>query len=518
MNLEILKNAYTSIPREMGITLQRTAYSPNIKERMDASCAIFDAQCRMLAQVEHIPVHLGAMPLTMRCLQDYLNQELNEGDQILLNDPYYGSTHLPDLTLVRPVFLDDKLMGYAVNRAHHSDIGGLSPGSMPGFSTEIYQEGLIIPPCRLVENGKENMDIFRMIEANTRTPKERIGDLRAQIAANNTGARRFKELISKYSMSMYEDYTKSIIGYSERMMKLSISTIPEGSYTAEDFLDDDGQSARPVRIKTEVTVSKDQIHVDFEGTDKQRPGNINAPLAVTISSVYYVIRCINNPDIPLNHGCYVPISICVPEGTILNPEKPHAVSAGNVETAQRIVDVLLLAFSKALPEKIPAQSQGTMNNTILGGMDDQGKRFAYYETIAGGAGALPFKNGASGVQVHMTNTANTPIEAIESVYPIRIEAYELSDESGGRGKFKGGMGVKRSIRILSSEATLSIQSERRKFAPRGLAGGEPGRKGRNYLIRKGRTIELGSKVTTGLERDDIVVIESPGGGGYGEIE
>ena len=515
VTLEILKNAFTAVPEEMGAVLKRTAYSPNIKERMDASCAVFDVQGRMLAQAEHIPVHLGAMPLTVeRALRDVEN--LYDGDQIVVNDPYHGGSHLPDLTLIKPVFYDVELVGYVVNRAHHADVGGMAPGSMPGNSTEIFQEGLIIPPCKLVVKGKENEDVFAIINANTRTPAERVGDIRAQIAANNLGAQRMAELIRKYGTDTYNEFAARIIAYSEKRMRHALAEMPDGTYTAEDFLDDDGIADQPVKIAVAITISGSTIAINFDGTAPQRTGNVNAPYAVTLSAVYYVMRCVTDPEIPPNHGCYLPLTVNVPVGSVLNPDPPAAVSSGNVETSQRIVDVLLLALHKALPDRIPAQSQGTMNNVAIGGQTDNSvARFTYYETIAGGQGALPYKDGEDGIHTHMTNTANTPIEALELSYPLRVERYELIPGSGGTGKFRGGLGIRRAVKVLVVNATLSIQSERRKYPPKGLRGGEHGRVGKNYLMRDKTRLDLPAKVTMQLEEGDIVVIETPGGGGYG---
>ncbi|RCV64594.1 N-methylhydantoinase B [Methanophagales archaeon] len=516
ITLQILKNAFTAIPEEMGAALKRTAYSPNIKERMDASCAIFDAEGRMLAQAEHIPVHLGAMPLTVEfALLQF--DDLQEGDQIVVNDPYHGGSHLPDITLIKPILYDAELVGYAVNRAHHADVGGMTPGSMPGNSTEIFQEGLIIPPCKLLTRGNENADVFEIIKANTRTPIERIGDIRAQIAANNLGAMRMTENIKKYGVNTYTEFATSIIAYSEKLMRHAITKISGGTYTADDIMDDDGVTDQPVKIAVTLKIADSAIDISFEGTDRQRRGNINAPYAVTLSAVYYVLRCVTDPEIPPNHGCYLPLSINVPAGTLLNPNPPAAVASGNVETSQRIVDVLLLALHKAMPHKIPAQSQGTMNNVVIGGTVN-GEEFTYYETIAGGQGASPTKNGADGIHTHMTNTANTPIEALELSYPLRVEHYGLIPDSGGNGKFRGGSGIKRAIKVMVDDATLSIQSERRKYPPKGLCGGEDGRTGRNYLIRDNKRIDLPSKVTRQLKKGDIVVIETPGGGGYGHAE
>ena len=514
VTLEILKNAFNAVPEEMGAALKRTAYSPNIKERMDASCAVFDAAGRMLAQAEHIPVHLGAMPLTVAYALQHV-EDLQEGDQIVVNDPYHGGSHLPDLTLIKPVFYAGALVGYVVNRAHHADVGGMSPGSMPGNSTEIFQEGLIIPPCKLVVEGKENEAVFAIIKANTRTPAERVGDIRAQIAANNVGALRAAALIHKYGFDTYHEFAESIIRYSEKRMRHAISAMPDGTYTAQDFLDDDGITEEPVKLAVSIKIAGSTMVIDFEGTHPQRRGNINAPYAVTLSAVYYVLRCVTDPETPPNHGCYLPLTVNVPEGTVLNPKSPAAVSSGNVETSQRIVDVLLLALHEALPDRIPAQSQGTMNNVVIGGLNDSGVGFTYYETIAGGQGALPFKDGEDGIHTHMTNTANTPIEALELSYPLQVEKYELIPDSGGNGRFRGGRGIRRAIKVLVDNATLSLQSDRRKNQPKGLRGGDNGRAGNNYVIRDNTRLDLPSKVTMPLEKGDIVIIETPGGGGYG---
>ncbi len=494
----------------MGTVLRRTAYSPNIKERMDASCAIFDVQGRMLAQAEHIPVHLGSMPLAVSYTEKYFKDDLVDGDQIALNDPYHGGSHLNDITLVKPVFLDKKLVGYTVNKAHHADVGGKAPGSMPSDSQNLEEEGVVLKPVKLMEMGVESTEVFQAIEEGTRNPKERLGDLRAQIAANNTGARRFLFYMDKYGRKEYNEFVEAILDYSERRVKKAIKTIPNGIYQAEDWMDDDGISDKPVKIAVMVDLMDEEINFDFTGTDKQVKGNINSPFAVALSSVYYVVRCVTDPYAPPNHGCLRPITVNIPKGSLLNPLPPAAVSAGNVETSQRIVDVLFSALAKALPERIPAQSQGTMNNLLIGG-----KEFTYYETIAGGEGAFFFRNGQSGIHTHMTNTANTPIEALETSYPLRVESYELMENTGGKGKFPGGLGVRRSVRFLGEKGKLTIISDRRKFPPKGAFGGGDGKVGRNYLVRRGEIIELPSKVTMVMEKEDLVVVETPGGGGYG---
>jgi len=507
ITLEILKNAMCSIPEEMGIALRNTAFSPNIKERMDLSCALFDWGGKMLAQAEHIPVHLGTMH---KAVEEVPQMKAEDGDQIIMNDPFRSGTHLPDITLVKPIFFEGKLVGYSANKAHHADIGGITPGSMAGKTTEIWQEGLIIPPVRLLKRGEENKEVMEIILRNTRVPEERIGDLRAQIGANELGGYRLSEFINKYGLGCFKEFTREIIEYSGRVTRKGLSQIPKGNYSATDWMDNDGVSDKRVRIKAKLEVG-DKIKVDFEGSAPQQKGNINAPLPVTKSGVYYAFRCLLGEDIPLNEGFYSNIEVNAPKGCLLNPHNSAAVAAGNVETSQRVVDVLFLALAKALPNIIPAQSQGTMNNLSIGN-----ERFAYYETIGGGAGALPYKDGESGIQVHMTNTKNTPVEVIESAYPLRVEKYSIRKGSGGSGKYKGGEGIIRAIRVLE-DCTLSIQSERRKLAPKGVKGGRDGLPGKNYLLRKGKSIPLPSKISMEVKGGDVIVIETPGGGGWGKL-
>jgi N-methylhydantoinase B len=507
--LEILRTAFAFVPQEMGIALQRTAFSPNIKERMDASCALFDVRGRMIAQAEHIPVHLGSMPATVRAFLDAFGEDLTEGDQLLTNDPYRGGSHLPDLTLARPVFHRHRMIGFVVNRAHHADVGGRSPGSMPVGKLTLADEGVVLEPVKWIRAGEENQASRERIVREMRNPKERLGDLRAQVAANELGARRLRELYDKYGIETCERFADEILAYSERRVRTALAAAPRGTYRAEDALDDDGVEDRPLWIRCAVTIG-DDVRVDFAGTDAQVEGNVNAPLAVTQSATYYVVRCLTDPDAPPNAGCYAPVSIAATEGSLVNARKPAAVAAGNVETSQRIVDMLFLALAPAFPDRVPAQSQGTMNNLLLGG-----PAFAYYETIAGGEGALPYRRGMDGVHTHMTNTRNTPVEALELAYPIRVEEYGLIRGSGGGGRWRGGDGVRRAIRFLGEEGTLTIVSDRRRSAPRGLRGGDSGSPGRNALRRDGVLIPLPSKVTCELRRGDVVIVETPGGGGWG---
>ncbi len=514
----MLRNGFISVAEEMGATLIRTAYSPNIKERRDCSAAVFDAEGQMVSQAEHIPVHLGAMPESVKAaLNLFPRADWVAGDAIILNDPFEGGTHLPDITLISPVLFDEVVAGFVANRAHHADIGGSAPGSMPGAATEIYQEGLRIPPTQLVNAGKVNDKLLRLILSNVRTPVERQGDLRAQIAANITGANRFKSILTKYSESVASTFLQDFQEYSRKRMLQQIQQMPKGNFSFIDYMDNDGISSKPVQLKAKISIHRDRIIFDFSGTQDQTRGNINAPLAVTLSCSYYVLRCVTDPTIPVNAGCYSPLTVIAPEGSVLNPRPPAAVSAGNVETSQRIVDVLFGALKKALPELIPAASQGTMNNLTIGGTDPKTKQaFTFYETIGGGLGARPNKDGIDGIHSHMTNTANTPIETLESTYPLRVECYHLIPESGGKGQYRGGGGIRRDIKILVNDAIVSIQSERRRFGPWGLQGGAPGRLGKNRHWHHGKWKEIPGKVTLAVENGDIVSIQTPGGGGYGK--
>jgi len=507
--LEVLRTAFAFVPEEMGVALKRTAYSPNIKERMDASCALFDARGRLIAQAEHIPVHLGAMPAAIEHVLAAFGGDLWDGDQLITNDPYRGGTHLPDITIAKPVFHASRLLGFAANRAHHADVGGTAPGSMPVGAVTLAEEGVVIEPTKWLRRGEEDAGLRDRVLREMRGPRERLGDLRAQVAANELGARRLRQLFEKYGAATCEAFASEILAYSERRVRAALTGAPRGTFSAEDALDDDGVTATPVRIRCAVTLGGD-VRVDFAGTDPQVAGNVNAPLAVTLSAAYYVVRCLTDPEAPPNAGCYAPVAVRAPEGSLVNPLPPAAVAAGNVETSQRIVDVLFLALAEAFPDRVPAQSQGTMNNLLIGGRD-----VAYYETIAGGEGALPYRAGMSGVHTHMTNTRNTPVEALELAYPLRVEEYRLIPGSGGDGRFRGGDGVRRAIRFLADEGTLTIVSDRRQRPPRGLAGGEDARPGRNALLREGAETALPSKVTRPIRRGDVAIVETPGGGGWG---
>ncbi len=550
IKVEVWRHLFASIAEEMGATLERTGYSPNIKERRDYSCALFDSDGRLLAQAAHIPVHLGAMPLMMQRLRQTV--KWRPGSMWLCNDPAHGGTHLPDLTMVAPVYgaigvmeygsngvrgtslqhsitpsLQGSLvrhrfehlghsilLGFVANRAHHADIGGMSPGSMP-LSTELIQEGLIIPPVRYMAGGRVNSDLRNLVCSNSRTPNERRGDLAAQVSANQTGIRRFQELVERYGLAEVQLRANEARTYAEAVVSQAVSSAPEGVYRYADYLDDDGMGNVDLPIAVTVTIRKGRITFDFTGSAPESAGPMNATEAVTRSACYYVVRCLVDEDIPMNDGAFNCIEVIAPERTVVNARPYRAVSAGNVETSQRITDVLLGALAQAFPDRIPAASQGTMNNLMIGGLDPvRGGQFAYYETICGGAGASAVGAGASAVHTHMTNTRNTPIEALEMHYPLRVREYSIREGSGGSGKNTGGAGVVRSVELLAP-AQVSIVSDRRVHAPPGAAGGSPGSHGRNLITSRDGAQILPGKSTLALHTGTVVSIETPGGGGHG---
>ncbi len=527
--LTIFNHLFASVAEEMGVTLGRTAYSPNIKERLDYSCAVFLAgePPQLLAQAAHIPVHLGAMPASVRAAVERC-APFRPGDVVILNDPYLGGNHLPDMTLVSPIFVngaDEPPFSptfFVAGRAHHADVGGMSPGSMP-LSTEIYQEGIIIPPIKLVDGGTRNEAVWQLILRNVRTPWERDGDLAAQLAAHTTGAARLTEIVERYGIDETLRQAQNLIAYAESLTRAAIRRIPDGRFTFTDFLDDDGQSDAPVPISVTLTVADDSLTADFAGTAPAVAGNLNAVPAIVDSAVVYCLRCVAlallDAELPMNHGVFAPLTVRIPPASLLDPRPPHAVAAGNVETSQRVVDVVFGALAQALPALIPAASQGTMNNVTFGGSYPAGwpapsAHYAYYETIGGGAGAGSAGGGAAGVHVHMSNTRNTPVEALEYSFPIRVEEYALREGSGGSGLHRGGEGLIRAIRFLGP-ATVTITAERRRRGPYGLAGGAPGAVGRNVLRRGDESTELPGKATFAVEPNDVVRIETPGGGGWG---
>ncbi len=559
IELEVFKNLYHSIAEEMGAALRRTAFSPNIKERRDYSCAVFDSRGRVIAMGDHMPVHLGSMPMSVAAAIDqckHNDSPLEPGDLVMLNDPFRGGTHLPDITLVMPVYVrvgrapspaarrsptDPNF--YVASRAHHADVGGTYPGSM-GPCREIYQEGVRIPPVKIMSAGKIVPDILALLLNNVRTPEEREGDLGAQIAACQTGARRLQEICARYGLHRTQNAAAHLLDYSEHLMRAFLVTIPPGNYAAEDFLDDDGVENDPVRIAVTVRVGRSRVAtrppvserkrttndqrqtthltIDFTGTAPQVQGAVNAVEAITWSACFYVFRCLLRDDVPATAGLMRPIHVIAPAGTVVNARPPAAVAGGNVETSQRIVDVLLKALAQAIPDRIPAAAAGTMNNLTIGGLDSRttnaptlAQPFAYYETIAGGMGARPTKDGVSGVHTHMTNSLNTPAEALENAYPVRLRQYSLRPSSGGKGLHTGGDGIIREIEVLT-DSQVTLLADRRARGPYGLAGGADGAKGRTIIIRNdGSKEEIPGKTSIRLSAGERVRIESPGGGGWG---
>jgi N-methylhydantoinase B len=571
--LEVFKNLFHSIAEEMGAALRRTAFSPNIKERRDYSCAVFDATGEVIAMGDHMPVHLGSMPMSMRAAIDACftgSGPMQPGDIVMLNDPFRGGTHLPDITLVAPVYVDQsrrklrnrnpdkKRQGrvsrharpdfYVASRAHHADVGGTYAGSM-GLCREIYQEGVRIPPVKLMRRdltGKSEMnrDILALLLANVRTPEEREGDLGAQIAACHTGAERLREICARYGVEQIKRAADELLDYSEELMRAFLARVPPGEYRAEDFLDGDGIleddeiNDQPVKIAVIVKVSrKNAVTVDFTGSDPQVAGSVNAVAAITCSACFYVFRCLLTEDVPATAGLMRPIRVIAPEGTVVNALPPAAVAGGNVETSQRIVDVLMRALAHAIPDRMPAAASGTMNNLTIGGVDPRATRvphptrfslggrpddphrgmpFAYYETIAGGMGARPGKAGVSGVHTHMTNSLNTPAEALEYAYPLRVRKYSLRPGSGGNGKFRGGDGIVREIEVLT-DCEVTLLADRRSRGPWGLSGGSDGAPGKAFVTRHDGSVELmPGKFSTPLRQGERITIETPGGGGWGK--
>ncbi len=515
ITLEVFRNLFYSVAEEMGVTLCRTSFSPNIKERRDYSCAIFDARGRMVAQGEHMPVHLGSMPKSVEAAIDAVT--LEPGDVVMVNDPFRGGTHLPDITLVEAVFLDDATEPafYVANRAHHSDVGGMTPGSMP-LATSIYQEGIRIPPVRLVRRGVVVRDILDLVLANVRTPVEREGDITAQIASNRTGARRLLGLVERYGVQVVSEYMGHLQDYAERMTREAIRRIPDGEYRFEDAMDDDGQGHGPLPLVVTITVEDDEARIDFTGTCPQAAGSVNANYAITLSATMYCFRVIVPFAIPSNWGTIQPLDVVAPEGTLVNACAPAAMAGGNVETSQRIVDVVLGALSQALPDQIPAASYGTMSNLSIGGLDPRtGAEFAYYETTAGGMGARPYADGLDATHCHMTNSLNTPIEALEHAYPYRVNRYAIRRGSGGAGRFRGGDGIERELELLG-ESRVTILGDRRVTRPYGLSGGEPGAVGSNSIeYPDGSEEALSGKVSMDVPAGSIIKIHTPGGGGHG---
>lgn len=518
ITLEVIHNELLSIAEEMGVSLQKAAYSENIKTRLDFACAIFDDSCRNIVQALHIPSMLGALvSMVPASVQEFGTSNLSEGDGLIMNDPHKGGTHLPDIALISPLFYKSQIYGYVANIAHHQDVGGRSPGSVPGDSTDIYQEGLVIPPLRLVKQGQLQDQVLRLLLANVRAPKKRLGDYRAQLAANTLGLQRVQNLISKYDSETLRTYMNAILTYTERRMRTALQEIPSGRYTAVDYLDGDGITRQPVKIAVELTIHKDTATIDLSKSDPQGPGPMNATIASTLSAVSYIFKCLTDPAIPVNYGLYQPLQIIAPRGSVVHAQPPAAI-AGCWEVAQRVCDVIVLALAEAIPQKVCAAGKGIICNISFGGINPYTQElYTFYETIGGGYGARPNKDGMEAVQYHLTNTQNAPIEEIELQYPVLIERYELLPNSEGPGKYRGGLGIRRDYCFLNHSVTFSILSDRGRFAPWGLFRGLAAQPSK-YIVNPGsdNEIQLWSKHTTLLTPNDRVTIQTPGGGGYGD--
>ncbi|EHP86246.1 hydantoinase B/oxoprolinase family protein [Methanotorris formicicus] len=505
--IEVIRNSTSYIAEEMGIVLRNTSYSPNIKDRLDFSCAILSSNGELIAQAEHIPVHLGSMAIGVRNIIDYLSREsidIEKNDVIIVNDPYIAGTHLNDITLLKPIFYDD-IVGYVANKAHHVDVGGKVPGSISSDAKELYQEGLIIPPSKLVEDGELNKELLKLITSNVRVPKFTVGDLKAQISSLNIGVERILELMDKYTCRDVVESWRRSLDYAENYLKTKIKDI-QCTCEGVDYLE---YKDKLININAKIEINKGKIKVDFTGTHRQIDAPLNAVYGVTVASTSFALKSIIDPEMPMNHGIFRVVDIVAPEETIVNPKKPVPVAAGNVETSQRIVDVIFKTLYNIFPDRVPAASNGSMNNVVIGG-----KGWAFYETIGGGFGGRCNKDGVDGVHANMTNTLNTPIEVIENEYPILILEYSLRKDSGGAGRYRGGLGIRRVYKVLS-DCTLSLIAERIKIPPWGVNGGCNGSPGEHYIIREDKKIPLSGKDTVTLNSGDVVVINTPGGGGYG---
>ncbi len=515
--LEVFRHLFTALAEEMGAALKRASFSPNIKERRDYSCALFNPAGAAVSLGDHMPVHLGAMPMSVSAALDELG-DLDPGDVVCVNDPFRGGTHLPDITLISAVFAERRILAYVASRAHHSDVGGSTPGSMP-LAREIFEEGIRIPPVRLYRAGVLNEDLWRTLLANVRTPVERGGDLDAQLAALHTGSTRLLEIAERRGVDRTLAAMDGLIEYADRLVEAGLEMIPDGRYVGEDSMEDDGFGSGPVPIRATLELVGSKLTLDFTGTSPQVPGGINAVAAITSSATRYVVRCVVEAllgePLPAGGGSMSAVTLVLPEGSLVNARPPASVAAGNVETSQRITDVLMRAFAIALPDRMPALSQGTMNNITVGGVDPRtGEAFAYYETVGGGMGAGPTGPGLSGVHCHMSNSLNTPVEALEHAYPYRVTRYGIRRNSGGAGLHRGGDGLRRDLMLLGP-ARVTLLSERRIKGPSGAEGGEDGATGENVLIRDGAEESLPGKVTFTVDTGDVISVRSPGGGGWG---
>jgi N-methylhydantoinase B len=519
ITVEVIKNALVYASEEMGIAVRNSAYSPNIKERLDHSCALFDGRGRLIAQAEHIPVHLGSLPWGLHATLQLVEREhggMRAGEMWVANDPYITGTHLNDVTVIRPIALRGRLIGYAANKAHHTDVGGSAPGSMPVDAADLFSEGLVVSPLRLVQGDEPQATTIALFRANSRTPEARSGDLRAQIAGNYTGERRLIELCERYGVEVVVAALERILDDSETRMRKALEALGNGSFASVDFMED-RQGEPSIRIALELTLRDGAVHLDYTGTSSQMDFPLNAVFGVTLSGVHYALRAVTDPTIPMNDGCFRPVEVFVPEGTLLNPRRPAPVSGGNVETSTRNADVVLQALAQAAPERVPACSGGTMSNVMLGGTRGDGRAWTFYETNGCGMGARPTSDGIDGIQCHMTNTANTPIEAVERDYPLRITRYEFADGTGGAGRHRGGNGLIRAMELVEGTAQATLLADRHVLQPPGAHGGAPGTCGRHALQRDAQETVVPAKATLVLQPGDVLTVQTPGGGGYGPV-
>ncbi|MGQ9512778.1 hydantoinase B/oxoprolinase family protein [Thermodesulfitimonas sp.] len=517
VTLEVLRNALQSIAEEMGVTLTRTALSPNIKDRRDCSTAIYTVRGELVAQAEHIPLHLGLMPTVVKkTLAFYPPETLSPGDTIIINDPYTSGSHLPDICLISPVFVGEELLGIVANLAHHVDVGGMVPGSMATTATEIFQEGIRIPPVKLSRGGKLNEELLRVLAQNVRNAAIFWGDIQAQMAANTVGARRLAELAARVGSAELKRYLRAVIDYAARRFRAALKELPPGTYTFTDYLEGDGLTADPIRITATVTIGEEGLKVDFTGTSPQVKGPVNATRGVTLACVYYAVKAVCDPELPASEGIAYPLMVITPPGTLVNPTFPAPVAHANINTAQRIADVVFGALAQAVPERVAAAGTGSMSNFAIGGLDSGGRYYSYIETYGGGQGGKCGQDGMDGVHVNMTNTLNTPVEVIEMEYPLLVARYGLVPDSGGPGEYRGGCGLCREIMLLR-EATVSVSTERSSFTPWGLAGGLPGRNSRCLLKRPGGDWEMmPGKFTLTVPAGTTIILETAGGGGFGD--
>jgi N-methylhydantoinase B len=518
ITLEVMRNAFQSVAEEMGAALIRTALSPNIKDRRDCSTGVYSAAGELIAQAEHIPLHLGLMPSVVKStLSIFPVSSLQPGDAIITNDPYISGSHLPDICIISPLFHEGSCLGILANLAHHVDIGGIAPGGMPTISTEIFQEGIRIPPIRIKKAGRIDEEIMSLITTNVRTSREAQGDFQAQLAANNVGERRLKEIIAKYGPEKSVQYMEELIRYSERRMRARLAELPKGVFSFEDYLEGDGLSDDLLKIAATVAINESGIVVDFTGSSGQTKGSVNCTRAVTLACTFYALKAAIDPELPSTGGAFKPVEVITPIRSIVNPTFPSPVSNANINTSQRIADVVLGALAQAMPQKVPAASSGSMCLFTIGGIHPRtGSYYSYVETYGGGQGAVFNQDGMDGVHTNMTNTRNTPVEVIEIAYPLRVDRYGLVPDTDGAGRFRGGLGLTREISVIDHSATINLSSDRQKIKPWGLAEGQPGGTVDSALqLPDGKTMPLPSKTTRPVEAGTRILLRTAGGGGYG---